>query len=561
MLPLDIQGLGDRTRVHQGQLPIDCRSRPAASTSPASPVSNVSPGSTVPRRKPGPGRLVLADKPVNSHLTETTSLPLSLSTAGPVDSLGGPKILSTPAPVPVPAPAPLPSPPLTAPLAAHYSPTSIRKRDSGFHVEPASPRLHSPLRHSVTFSNDISPSSESRFQTFPAGHARPHSFDMAYTGDKKTTAPRSSAARMGEQGRRSLPAVAEGTAPNRFPTWFSRTATSSANPSSSSSSATPEARARSASSASKVTSPAGLSRFNFFGTAPTPTPVSVSVPQNDELMNLDIEKGLFPNGAPIDGTAFSPSAFKNLQMNATGLLSKFQAAYQQRTIEFQELKAEHDTQASSNTDTEDKIERLERQLEEHVQKAAERDALIQHLLNQLAQEKEQSLDQDSSSTKEIAPSRASTVSEDLSVDEDRQRRWRKSTSTSGDEDSMDEASVFSRSRSPTLSTNVSVSEMSPIPTPTAQSKPIILEPPRAIRGSNTQMNAFQKLFKGITSEAPKNGASAGPESCSNCQGQEASIAWDTVNLLKDENKGLKQRVEELETAVESALDVVNGLVL
>jgi cell division septum initiation protein DivIVA len=37
------------------------------------------------------------------------------------------------------------------------------------------------------------------------------------------------------------------------------------------------------------------------------------------------------------------------------------------------------------------------------------------------------------------------------------------------------------------------------------------------------------------------------------------MAWDTVNLLKDENKGLKDRVEELETAVEGALDVVNGI--
>jgi hypothetical protein len=101
-------------------------------------------------------------------------------------------------------------------------------------------------------------------------------------------------------------------------------------------------------------------------------------------------------------------------------------------------------------------------------------------------------------------------------------------------------------------------DISPVTTPTIQYKPVIIEPPRVNRNSSAQMNPIQKLFKGMTSEAPRNTA---PDTCRNCQGQEASIAWDTVNLLKDENKGLKQRVEELETAVEGALDVVNGLVL
>jgi hypothetical protein len=37
------------------------------------------------------------------------------------------------------------------------------------------------------------------------------------------------------------------------------------------------------------------------------------------------------------------------------------------------------------------------------------------------------------------------------------------------------------------------------------------------------------------------------------------MAWDTVGLLRDENRGLKRRVEELETGVGAALDLVNGL--
>ncbi|KAF4973879.1 hypothetical protein FZEAL_9156 [Fusarium zealandicum] len=537
MLPLDPQGLDNRARLQQGERSSHYRSRPAASVAPVPPVSDVS-VSTAPGSHCGPRRrrLVLTEKPTNTHLTETT--PLRLSTAALNSS-------STPLSKPHSAPhAPLD---ITAPLAAHQPPGSVRKLDSGFYVDPGFLRLHSPLRHSVTFSGDIDLGCDSPFQSPTVGIARPYPSDMAYTGDKKTTAPRSTAST-----RSSLPAVVEDAPRNRFPAWFSR-----ANPQSTGASSTspvaPETRTHSTSSASKVTSP-GFSRFNFFGSvAPT---ASSTVSDNDELMNLDIEKGLFPNGAPVEGTAFSPSAFKNLEMNATGLLCKFQAAYEQRTIEFQELDAERDTRELRQTEAEARIEQLEKQLEDHARQAAERDAFIEHLLNQLPQEKDHRVDRESGGDKEIATSAASTMSEDLGFDEDRQRHWRKSTSTSSDDESMDEASVFSRSRSPTIST--SISDMSLATPPHTQSKPVILEPSRAARSSNPQMSAFQKLFKGITSEVPKN---AGPDSCRNCQGQEASIAWDTVNLLKDENKGLKNRVEELETAVEGALDVVNGLVL
>jgi hypothetical protein len=47
--------------------------------------------------------------------------------------------------------------------------------------------------------------------------------------------------------------------------------------------------------------------------------------------------------------------------------------------------------------------------------------------------------------------------------------------------------------------------------------------------------------------------------CRNCRGGQASVAWDTVGLLRAENKGLKERMANLETAVEGALDLVNGL--
>ncbi|RMJ13847.1 hypothetical protein CDV36_006521 [Fusarium kuroshium] len=550
MLPPDgLQGLNDQACFDQ----VDYRSQsdaPNAPNAPATPVSKV-------RASTARRRLALTSKPVNTHLAET--IPRRLSTAVPECSssaplptpstFSAPPTPSTSLPASLPSP-PLPSPPLAPPVAAHHPPSSVRRPDPGLHVEPTSPRLHSPLRHSVTFSNDIDLAPESQFQSPPAGHVRPQFFDMAFTGDKRTTAPRA---------RTSLPAVVEEAPRNRFPGWFSRASVPAPNaPASSSTPAVPEARPRSGSSASKIAAAAALSRFNIFGAISTPaTPASPTY--GDELMNLDIEKGLFPNGAPVEGSTFSPSSFKNLQMNAIGLLSKFQVAYQQRTTEVQELKAERETEVSSMNDAGEKIRQLEKKLDDQARQAAERDSFIEYLLNQLADQKDRAdLEAEANREKELTPSGASTISEDLGIDEDRQRRWRKSTSTSSDDGSVDEASVFSRSRSPTISTSIMSADISPVATPTIQYKPVIVEPPRANRNSSAQMNPIQKLFKGMTSEAPRNTA---PETCRNCQGQEASIAWDTVNLLKDENKGLKQRVEELETAVEGALDVVNGLVL
>ncbi|RGP64712.1 hypothetical protein FLONG3_9455 [Fusarium longipes] len=526
MQPLEPQSQGpvdDRVAEEEhGQFPIEYHSR---LTGPSSPGSN---GSSI-RASTTRRRAALSNKPINNHLSETTSLRLS------------PAALRTPtAPQSTPRSTPSVTPlNLAPPSPAHYLPScSVRTRDSGSHVEPTSPKLQSPLRQSTNF-NSNSLDAESLNYRISSDKPRAQSVDMSFTGDNK----RPSTSRT----RSSLPAVVEEPGRNRFPAWFSRP-----NAPAPLSTALPERR-RSTSSASKAPTPTSA-RFNFFG-ALTPSPSSASAPeeQNEALMNLDIEKGLFPNGLPVEGTAFSPSAFKNLQMNATGLLSKFQAAYEQRTAEFRELQVERDIQEFNKSEAELKVEQLEKQLEEQSTIMAERDAMIEYLLSQLAHEKDRA-DQTSNGEKENITSAASIVSEDLGVDEDRLRRWRKSTSTSSDDESVDEVSVFSRSRSPTFSTTIS--EISPVTAPTVQAKPVTLEPPRVARNSVPQMSPFQKLIRGMSSEKPK---PAPTSTCLNCQGQNASMAWDTVNLLKDENKGLKTRVEELETAVEGALDAVNGI--
>jgi len=99
-----------------------------------------------------------------------------------------------------------------------------------------------------------------------------------------------------------------------------------------------------------------------------------------------------------------------------------------------------------------------------------------------------------------------------------------------------------------------------------------VQKPRTVQ----QRSTFQKILKGITAPSSADseaGARQGEfdgtdfdeqlgmaeQGCANCRGRDSSVAWDTVGLLRVENKGLKEQVQKLDRAVESALDVVAGV--
>ncbi|CAK7265537.1 hypothetical protein SEPCBS57363_001635 [Sporothrix epigloea] len=223
-------------------------------------------------------------------------------------------------------------------------------------------------------------------------------------------------------------------------------------------------------------------------------------------------------------------------------------------------------------------------------------------------------------TATVTPSLAPTiVSEDLDVDEALQKQrhrpksasWRrrslKSNDSSydgnysdeegeeGEESALDEdarsngsSSVFSRSRSPTfmpgIHTNLDhaageqqtpqmahhprVAALSfgsvklpgwPAPTPSTTPSATSISPTQNLN-QHQPMSTFQKLVKNVASAIKDDGTDRFTTStCSNCRGEDVSFAWNTVSVLRDENKHLKQRVGQLEVAVEGALDMVNGV--
>lgn len=335
----------------------------------------------------------------------------------------------------------------------------------------------------------------------------------------------------------------------------------------------------------------GSSMFGFFSSPKTPAkPIQLPTDlNNDEYLTLDIHSSLFPSG---QADPFSPAAFKNLLVNAEGLLLKLQTAYRLRTIEYHEMKAEKDAQGEELEEVETRAKHLKLQLEDMAEKFNEQDTAMEELVNQLAGEKQarfEERDQINTQIKKAEEAvrmahRSSCYStageEDLGIPADSRAKWRKSacsTSTDLSGESDDDTasgggeSVFSRSRSPTLTVSTMMTRDGTRDSIIRDSMPDIhssfgrvgtLQKDGQLSSNPTivvptkpkpQTSAFKKIL-GIGSSEPS------PTSgCSNCTGQGASIAWDTVGLLRAENKGLKDRVGELEVAVEGALDICGGL--
>lgn len=276
---------------------------------------------------------------------------------------------------------------------------------------------------------------------------------------------------------------------------------------------------------------------------------------DDELYNLSIESALFPPGSPADRDAFSPSAFKNLQTNSLGLLSKFQAAYRAKVLALRDLDAERSAQRDELEEAVTRAAHLKLQLEGMAHRAAEQEKAMRQLMDELMAERRAREEERLAARQQRGPVAVaeSMVSEDLGVEDDEEwtgeRTKRKSGGSSGeswaetatDEESVDE-SVFSRCRSPTVPASGqvegTVGDFLSGKTGTVR-----------VKGAN----ALQKILKGIAGEPEE------VERCRNCQGRDASAAWDTVSMLRDENRHLKQRVGQLEVAVEGALDMVNGV--
>ncbi|KAI1661915.1 hypothetical protein F4813DRAFT_385586 [Daldinia decipiens] len=436
-----------------------------------------------------------------------------------------------------------------------YSSTSLKPPGLITPLADTSNTLLSNIRHqrqqsapNVYYSN-----ADSRSPSPKSGHVRHQSQGMPLTGD-------------GRAGRRS------DNSSGRYGTRLSATQPSSSADEATSPNTTPKSKCSIATSDTTPKS-ATQPRLGFFASLTTRlSSPAAQTPQevDDEIINMDIEAALYPSA--IDRDTFSPAAYKNLQANAAGLLHKMQDAYRQRAATIREMRAEREAYGEETAETELRIRSFKSQLESMAAKAVEQEKTMQLLVAELLAEKEARREAEDRGRALVE---SPLITEDLCVDDaDREegddadetrKRWRNSDGTvrsdlsidtsAGtsvtDGESVEADSIFSRSRSPTatVTTTMTETELLAIRSPHT---PNLSPSPKP----KQQLTAFQKLVKGIS------GGGAGGEmvdGCGNCRGRDASVAWETVSLLRDENKNLKHRVAQLEVVVEGALDVVNGI--
>ncbi|UKZ82286.1 hypothetical protein TrVFT333_010072 [Trichoderma virens FT-333] len=462
-----------------------------------------------------------------------------------------------------------PSTPRATPRPRPNPRLSVDRRDALLNVGPASPPKHqSPLRHSTSISYqdnagrpDLPPFLKPRHNPkLPRGHSRSRS-EFANTTSNIPLA-------VGQAPEASSTVLPTSSShPQDLNSSFAtrRTSFGEVGQDRRASNQNDYNRPNTASSSARNSALSFItSRMPAMKVlAPAPTVVAHS----DELLNLNIETSLFPKGSPSDGQTFSPAAFMNLQQTATGLLKKFQTAYHRQAVTIQELMAEKEAMDDEKAEADTRTRHLKMQLEGMAQKLADTEGVMAALMEELNKEKRLRMEERANARDKFLTPSEGSISEDLCVEEDQQRKrgWRRSGETSKtdfsfetDEDSVEAASIFSRPRSPTNTALSIISDVDSVPpgppsrTSTFGGTP---GPSRPLRNSQPpQMSTFQKLFKGISGDPNKD-----INGCRNCQGQDASIAWDTVGLLKAENKTLKERVSELEVAVEEVLDVVNGV--
>lgn len=300
-----------------------------------------------------------------------------------------------------------------------------------------------------------------------------------------------------------------------------------------------------------------LSRFSFFGSKTSP--VSATKPQDDdELAQLDIKTALLPGGQ-MD--PFSPSSFKNLLQNAEVLLSRLQVAYKQRTATLQEVIAEKEAQSEELIEAQTRAKHLKLQLDDLSAKLAEQDEAVMSMVNELAQEKQARREDEQARKKTIRVVDVTTEVRRIGSRRSKDRMSRASTvSDSGFESDGD--SLFSKEHdgsSPTTTSTPTSSIHSPVISQHSKFAPFEKSQPEAKLTQAVPIMTEVGSVHLLESTATPGAKSTGKLPSINSEVVHSSEAWGVVDILKEENKGLKERVGHLEGALDGCLELVHGL--
>lgn len=313
--------------------------------------------------------------------------------------------------------------------------------------------------------------------------------------------------------------------------------------------------------------PAG-GRFSFFGLRRTAEKLVVPVPADDEFLNLDISEAL---SLPGSDTTWD-EAFDTLREQASTVLHRMQEAYKQRTFAMHQALADKNKKQEELEETRARVDHLKTQLDGMAAKVLDQEKAMQAMAEELEQERRKRQEEEfrsRSRTMRAIPPEEDIPSLVLQTPNRGGKRASHGTFTSdsgfesGDESVAD--SVFSQREgvesptstltapSPNLSQiALSTPSAAPTPTPTIQKNLVVVTSSPTL----TRPSTYDRVMKGLASTRLGSSFAGNSNQCSNCYGVPASEAWSVMGVLKDENRGLKTRLGELELVIDDCLGLV-----
>ncbi|KAF5855397.1 hypothetical protein ETB97_009322 [Aspergillus alliaceus] len=302
------------------------------------------------------------------------------------------------------------------------------------------------------------------------------------------------------------------------------------------------------------------SPFSFFGLKRQETRLELPEPADDELLNLDIAAALFPTASTSPN---DQEAFDTLRSNAENVIKRFQAAYKQRTFALHEALADKGEKQEELEETRTRVGSLKIQLDGMAEKVNQQEKAMNAMAEELEHERQLRQREDEARLRSIRLIRSSddeSIS-DLGADLQTPKRSLKRASNatyasdsgfdSGDESLAE--SVFSRregleSPSSTVAPSPSISQ---ITLPAAVSTPLKDKELKPLPQTPTpRQSTYDRVIKGIAGSWMNN------SKCGICHGVPSSEAWSVLGILKEENKGLKERLGELEMVIDDCLIMV-----
>ncbi|KAL4916823.1 hypothetical protein BDW62DRAFT_185308 [Aspergillus aurantiobrunneus] len=289
-------------------------------------------------------------------------------------------------------------------------------------------------------------------------------------------------------------------------------------------------------------------------------------PAGDELLNLDISAALFPPGS---NNLSGQEAFDSFRNNAEDVIQRLQTSYKQRTFALHEVLSEKTEKQEELEETKTRIGHLKLQLDGMAEKVLRQDKAMKAMAEELEQERQVRRKEEEArrSAMLVKPNVDDESVSDIAV-ELQAPKWnvkRQSNGTlpsdsgfeSGDESAE---SVFSRregheSPASTITASPSISQVT-IPTPPSATLQANQKEPKVASAPTVRPSTYDRVMKGLSSSGITGSWAGNSSKCKICYGVPSSEAWSVMGVLKEENKGLKIRLGELEMVIDDCLGLV-----